>query len=361
MTMMLEKAKRSAQWVLCGLLLGTTFAFAAADLDDAGRYGYLQWLHSLDRTVEARVGAGQDEQRLLFPFSLEGWNADDAATPFRHLAISKAVTELEELWVDRERGPSPLVALSNARNYVHLSEFDSALVWFEITAKADTAGRFTRHIAREGLAAAMAAGDSLGAARRVTNTLGVSDIADRSGEAALAYRWLLVNRDARAIDLMIDKVAAADTSMTPELRFWHARALAWRERRGESLDHLQHLLTTANGRTMGLSETERSWVLVAVPDLLYLQGDVGAARELYGHLAHSSQGALAAWGNYQTAGLDMAAGRYRRAVTGFEAVCEGTRYGIWQDQACALRDLATEMERIRAEGEPYGTAAFYQR
>ncbi|RKZ14756.1 hypothetical protein DRQ50_08480 [bacterium] len=361
MTMTSEKAIRTARRLLCVLLLALAGAAMAAGLGDARRDGYLQWLHSLDQTVAVREKADLPEQRLLYPFAMPSWNSDGAVTPYRHLAIGKAVAELEELWTDREHGPASLIALSNARNYVHLSEYDSALVWYEITARADTAGRFTTEIAREGLAAAMAASDSLGTARRITNTLGSTDVAARSQEAALAYRWLLVNRDARGVDLMIKKVAAVDTLITPRLRFWHARALAWRERREDSLEQLGRLVENAGGLSLGLSETERAWVLVAMPDLYYLTGSTSTARELYRHLASSGQAELAMWGNYQTAGLDLAAGRYRRAQGGFAKVCDGHRFGTWQDQACAMRDLARELERIRSEGEPYGTAAFYQR
>ena len=359
MTMNSDLATKTLRVLACGLLLALA-ATGTGALENSERDGYLVWLHSLEQTVAARDASGVEERLLLFPFDRPAWGEGDDTTPYRHLAIGKAVTELEELWSDREHDLPPLLALANARNYMNLSEYDSALVWYEITARADTDGRFAREVARESLAAAMVAGDSLGTARRITNTLGVTDIDRRTGEAALAYRWLLVNRDARAIDLMIEKVAAADSLLTPPLRFWHARALAWRERHGESLAQLMTLVAGGNGLSYGLDESERGWVLVAIPDLLYLQGESTQARELYRHLASSSLEKLAMWGRYQVAGIDLANARYRAAVTGFTAVCEGTRFGSWQDMACDLRELAREMERIRAEGEPYGTAAFYR-
>jgi hypothetical protein len=360
MTMTTFKSTMLGGTVAVVLVLGVSVAAGATKLNRAERDGYLEWLHSLEQTVAGRQLAQQPEARLLFPLDTPSWQRAEPVTPYRHLAIGKAVAELEEFWAEHGSGPAPLVALANARNYMNLSEYDSALVWYEITARADTAGRFTREVAREALAAAVAVGDSLDAVRRVTDTLGAADLAARADEAALAYRWLLVNRDTRAIDLMIGKVAGLDSLTPPRLRYWHARALAWRERRAESLTELRMLVSEAQGMSLGLGEQERAWVLAAMPDLMYLLGDADGARELYRRLAVSTLGRVALWGRYQVAGLDLAAARYREARDGFDAVCSGRRYGIWQDQACALRDLADELERIRTEGEPYGTASFYR-
>ncbi len=359
MAMTSDKSIKSVRVLACGMMLALA-ATGAVALDTSERDGYLMWLHSLEQTAAGREAAGQEEQRLLFPFDRPAWGEGDETTPYRHLAISKAVVELEELWTDRRHGPAPLVALANARNYMNLSEYDSALVWYEITARADSAGRFVRDVARESLAAAMAAGDSLGTARRITNTLGATDIDRRTSEAVLAYRWLLVHRDARVLDLLIDKVTAADGLLDPPLRFWHARAMAWRGRHAESLDQLMDLVAGSNGRSFGLGEDERAWVLTAIPELLFLDGKTASARELYRHLAASSLQELAMWGRFQLAGLDLASARYRSAEEGFTAVCEGIRFGSWHDRACDLKDLVRQMVRIRAEGEAYGTAAFYR-
>jgi hypothetical protein len=361
--MMLHRAPRSAAAPLavfaCLILLTGIAEGASPRLDRAERTGYLQWLHSLERSVAAREAAGAEEQRLLYPFDQPAQDGF-APRPFRHLAISKAVLELEAIWSDRDSHPSPLAALANARNYVHLSEYDSALVWYEITDRADRQGRFRDDVARESLAAALAAGDSLAAARGLTNTLGAAELADRSGEVVVAYRWLLTNRDARSLDHLIRKVAAKDSLLTPRLRFWHARALAWRERHAEALDQLRQLVA-AGALSQGLEESERAWVLTEVPDLYLMLDDTAAAADLYGILAGSELGELALWGTYQLAGTALMTGDYAAAAAGYRRVCEAERHGPWQDRACATVGLAENLARLRKEGEPYGAAAFYAR
>lgn len=343
-------------------LLAAAGGGARAGLDTPAGDGYRIWLHSLERTVAGREAAGRPESPILFPFDTPSWQGSAGVPAFRHLAISKAVAELEEIWQDRAagQGPPALVALANARNYLHLSEYDSALVWYAAAAAKDTAGRFAEDIARETLAAAVAAGDSLAAARAVTNTLGLGGLDGRDGEVVLAYRWLLVNRDARAVDHLIAKVAAGDSALDGRVRYWHAYALAWRGRHGESLAHLERLVGDG-GLSHGLDEDERAWVLTAIPDLMHLEGDEDGARWLYRLLAGSSLPRLQLWAVYQIAGLDLAAARYAEAAAAYESLCAGPRLGTWQDQACALKDVARQLERIRAEGESYGTAAFFDR
>lgn len=345
--------------ILAVLLIAGVAAGDSPRLDSAERTGYLQWLHSLERTVAAREAGGAVEQRRLFPFDQPYWNADDPQ-PYRHLAISKAVLELEDMWSEREHHPSPLAALANARNYVHLSEYDSALVWYEITSRADTEGHLRDDVTRESLAAALAAGDSLAAVRGLTNTLGAPAIARRADEVVTAYRWLLTNRDARSLDHLIRKVAAEDSLLTPRLRFWHARALSWRERPDLCLEQLR-ILVAGGALSHGLDESERTWVVTKLPDLYLVQGDLTAASELYGILAGSSLENIALWGTYQVAGTSLMNADYAAAAAGYRRVCEAERLGAWQDQACANAVLAEKLERLREEGEPYGAAAFYDK
>ena len=342
-------------------LLAAVGSGARAGLDLQAADGYLLWLHSLERTVAGREAAGQPERNLLYPFDTPAWQTGTGSPAFRHLAISKAVTELEQVWQDREagQGPPALVALANARNYLHLSEYDSALVWYAAAAAKDSADQFADAIARESLAAAAAAGDSAATVRALTNTLGLSSLDERDGEVILAYRWLLTMRDTRSVDHLIAKIDD-DGPLDGRVRYWHAYALAWRGRHAECLANLQTLVGDG-GLSHGLSETERTWVLTAIPDQMYLDGDDNGARWLYRLLQGSSLPGLQLWGTYQVAGLDLASARYTEAVAGYESVCEATRLATWQDQACALREVARELERIRGEGEQYGTAAFFDR
>ena len=328
-------------------------------LDSAEADGYLQWLHSLEQTVAGRKAADQQESNLLYPFDVPGW-MPDKVRPYRHLAISKAVTDLEGEFSaeDRRRNLSALIALSTARNYVNLSEYDSALVWFDIAAQRDSSGNFRREIGREQLAAAAAAADSAEVAQLLTNTLGTPELVGREAELILAYRWLLAENDGLGVDLLIKKVDSQQAVLSDRLRFWHAYALNWRVERRASLDHLRKLIRSG-GLSRDLSEGQRAWVLLAIPDLLFLQGNTAAAADLYRSLVDSQIDELRVWGRYQVANIDFLAGRYLRASQGFKEVCDATRLGSWQDQACAMADVAGEMERIRAEGEAYGAAVFY--
>jgi len=343
------------------MLLAVPRGEARAELDAGAGAAYRRWLGGLERTVAERADADLPGQRRLFPFDTPAGQADADGPAFRHLVIAKAVAELEETWRDRQGGDGPpaLVALANARNYMHLSEYDSALVWYGVADGRDTAHRFRDEIARETLAAAAAAGDSLALARALTNTLGLSSLAGRDREVVLAYRCLLAARDDRAVDLLNGKVAAEDTLLDPRVHYWEAYALAWRGRRAESLAVLTTLLRS--GRGDGLDEAARTWVLTAVPDLMFLEGDAAGARPLYGLLAASDVPALRLWGAYQAAGLDLADARYDAAAAGFDGVCHGAHEGAWQDRARALRDVAVRLRDLRKEGEKHGTAAFYDR
>ena len=364
---MLKNVRQNCKYTQLSCRLGSVVAILVALLALGARGeltpkvadGYLQWLHSLEQTVTGREAADQPESNLLFPYDRPGWLTEDVK-PYRHLAISKAVTQLEGDWARRDQAGAytALMALVNARNYVNLSEYDSALVWFDAAAAVDTAGNFRREIGRERLATAIALDDSTLVATLLTNTLGASELIGREGELILAYRWLLAEMDAEGVDLLIRKVESQQAVLSDRLRFWHAYALNWRQKRAESLDHLLKLVQSG-GLSRDLTEGQRAWVLWAIPDQLFLAGDTATAADLYRVLSRSSIAELRLWGLYQTANLDLLAGRYQRAAKGFSDVCDAERTGSWQDQACAMADVAEEMERIRAEGEAYGTAAYY--
>ncbi len=344
----------------CGLFAagsacGETSGMSAAEAD-----GYLQWMHSLEEAVAAREAADLPEANLLFPFDLPAWDLDNPR-PYRHLSISKAVSELEATWNNRGNGnlQSTLMALANARNYVNLSEYDSALVWYNLAAQIDSSGSFTHEIAREGLACAASADDSLAMAQLLTNTLGASELAGRQDELVLAYRWLLTEQDSDTLAHLVQKTGSHPDAFNNRVRFWHAYALNWLGRTAESLVQLRELVLSG-GLSAGLTEGQRGWVLTALPDGFFLGGDSRTARELYGVLKECRVLKLRLWGQYQLAGLDFIATRYLSAANGFQQVCEGTRFGSWQDQACAMAPIAQELERIKAGGEPYGLANYYR-
>ena len=332
-----------------------------AGLTAAESDGYLQWLHSLETAVTARLEADMPEANLLFPFDQPAWDLDDPR-PYRHLSISKAVTSLEAEWNNRGNGriKSTLIALANARNYVNLSEYDSALVWYSLAAQLDSSGSFRHEIAREGLACAASAKDSLGMAQLMTNTLGASELMGRQDELTLAYRWLLAEKDAESLAHLVQKVEAHPAVLEARLQFWHTYALSWLGRQDESLDHLRQLVRTG-GLSHDLTESQRAWVLVAIADTYFLLGETPMAQDLYRTLSSSRMLELKLWGKYQLAGLAFIDNNYLGAGKGFTEVCEGTRLGAWQDHACAMVEIARELERIKAEGEPYGVANYYER
>jgi len=346
---------------ICGLLGAQLVSGAPASLSQVESDGYLMWLHSLEKAVEARQTTDLPEANLLFPFDQAVWDLADPR-PYRHLSISKAVTELEAQWNNRGNGniDSALMALANARNYVNLSEYDSALVWYGTAAKLDSSGSFLHEIAREGLACAISAKDSLAVAQLTTNVLGASDLTGRQPELILVYRQLLIGRDAESLDILNQKLESHPELFVPRLRFWHAYALNWLGETERCLDHLRVLLATG-GRSHDLTEKQRGWVLRCAADDFFLLGGNTEARRLYKSLASCGVLELKMWGKYQVAGLELIENNFLRAGNGFQQVCEGTRFGAWQDEACALVEITRNLQVIKEKGERYGVANYYQK
>ncbi len=344
---------------ICASLAICSSVALAAGLNNQESDGYLQWMHSLEVVMKSRGTSGLAEGNLLYPFDVPGWQGDETR-PYRHLSISKAINELEKQWLLRgeSRTKSTLVALANARNYVNLSEYDSATVWFNKAAALDTDKNFFREIGKERLATATADRDSLAILSAISNTLGLSSITGHESQYILALRWLLIQRDAETLDLIIQKIQAEGSNLPDRLRFWLAYSLAWRNDNTGSLEHLR-ILINSGGLSRDLTERQRSWVLLAIPDFLFLAGDHTSSRSLYEVLANSQVPELSTWGSYQVANLDLLSGRYLRASEGFKRVCESKRLGSWQDQACEMAKVASEIERIKSKGEPYGAGSFY--
>ena len=344
----------------CTILLSSQPACVFAEpLSNTESDGYLQWMHSLEKIMENRKESGLEEGNLLFPYDKPGWEGEETR-PYRHLSISKAVNELEREWLLRgeKKTESSLIALANARNYVNLSEYDSALVWFDTAAKLDVSKNFMREISRERLATAAANRDSLTMLTCITNTVGQSAVTGYESEYILALRWLLIHKDPETIDLVLKKIESEDTVLSDRLRYWVAYSLAWRENRTAAMTHLR-VLIGSGGLSRDLTETQRSWVLFSIPDFFFLNGDNASAMELYKLLVNSPLPELSTWGRFQIANMDFLAGRYLRASEGFQRVCDAQRLGSWQDQSCEMVKVAKEIERIKSEGEPYGAGSFY--
>lgn len=329
-----------------------------APLTDAEREDWLQWLHSLEQSVDGRTATGGEEANPLFPLDQPAWDGAPAR-PYRHLAIAKAVSEVEAgAGSEREAvARSPLLALSTARNYLHLSEYDGALTWYRETIALDRQGNFRRETSREMLIAAICADDSVAARQAVESTVAAPELAGREAEVVLAVRWLLEERDSVTLEALLERTGDA---VDPRLVFWRSYAFSWLGQREQCLATLRTLLPLG-GLSRGLNERERSWVLTAIPDLFLLLGRPEAAAGLYERLAGSSLPQLKIWGQLQSAGLAFMDQRYATAAAGFRGVCEADGQGTWGPHACAMADLADQLNNLLAEGERYGAAAQYRR
>ncbi|MBM4130958.1 hypothetical protein FJ250_08010, partial [bacterium] len=240
---------------------------------------WTRWFDALEQSADL-VGPH------LYP--LDGPAEPPAARPYRHLAIAKAVTELERARDEaggagksragdhhedaRGAADSPLLALANARNYLHLSEYDLALDWYARTGALDRDGHFRRETGREALAAAICARDTVAAGKALANVMTASDLAGREAEFVLAMRWLLGRKDATTLSWFVDRAAAPEFAADVRVGFWRAYSLSWLERRGEALSELDRLLALG-GRESVLGARERGWVLTAWTDLTLLGGD----------------------------------------------------------------------------------------
>lgn len=343
--------------VLATLLPGFS---PAQGLNQTEGEGYVQWLHSLEQGNAGRVATDRAEANLLYPFGLPAW-AEIEPRPYRHLSICKALMVLEEQYQDKaiDQVSSVLVALANARNYANLTEFDLALRWYALAANLDRDGEFRREIRVETMATAAAASDSATMAGLLRGALIAADPSAHAEELVLGARWALSRDDAPVLDALQTAMAAVDSAAaSPQLLFWRAYVRTLRGDHAASLQDLR-LLIQFGGLSLDLCESQRAWVLTTLADGFFLAGDVQQAGDLYRILAASAIPELKVWGACQLAGLDFLAGRFLEAAQGYTQACEADRLGAWQDQACAMAVVAKELQRIRTEGEPYGTAQFF--
>ncbi len=369
----------------------------AAPVDSAALGGgWDLWLAALEAGAGEANSGGQKAGGTGLLYPLDSNPVPGAgAQPYRHLAIAKAVSQLEEKAGTAEpqghgaghaqaaatghapesatghgeahdeatpenRAGSPLLALANARNYLNLSEYDKALEWYAHAAARDVGGDFRRETGREKLAAAICARDTVAAGLAVATTLQATDLVGREAEVVLAFRWLLNRRDTASLGWLVDRTATPEMAADARVSFWRAYALSALDRRPECLAQLGSLLALGgNGRV--LNERERCWALTATADLLLLQGSTPAAEALYLRLSRSTVPALRQWGQLQAAGLAFVGHRYTEAGAGYREICQNDKQGVWGPHACAMADIAARLDRLMAEGERYGADAHFRR
>ena len=353
----------STYGLMVGLLLMVGAGPASAQaLTDAERDGYLVWLHSLETTMAAREANDQPEVRVLFPAGVLAATGQvpSATSDLRQVALALGELEAKPRLLQEPSRRTTLHALNRARNYAHLAEYDSALIWYDAAARRDSTGEYTAAVGLETLIAAVAEGDSVRVVRQFLSAFGSGDLAGRRTEIELTYRFLVARADTTNLELVVREMAVRPVLLHGRLAYWQAFSLAWLGRWDASLEQLRGLLI-GGGLSQGLAEDQRTWVLVAVPDLLLLTGHTDLAATLYQALAASSIETAASWAICQTAALDFLAGRFLTAGTAFERICEGSMGGTWRAYACSMAELSDEMERLRFEGEPHGVAVYYQR
>jgi len=329
---------------------------AASRLTLEQRDGYRVWLHSLETTVQARDLESTD----LFPFGALDFGA--FADSLSLLAVARELGDLESRprLLQEPSMKTPLHAITRARNHRHIAELDTALAWYDEAARRDTAGAFARELGPEMMMAAVAAGDSVRVSNGLRRALADRDLDSRRAEIALAYRFIIARGDTSSADALASSLAPHGDVLHGSLGFWQAFSLSWRGHRESSLDLLL-ALTAADGHSLGLSEAQRAWVLVAIPDILVVTGHTAEAASLYGALGASNLDGAAEWARCQAAVIDFLAGRFLEAGTAFEQLCGQKDSFAWRAYACGMSELSDEMERLRNEGMDNGAASHYQR
>jgi hypothetical protein len=332
----------------------------AANLTDAEINGYLIWLHALEETIAARLATGRPEPRGLFPYHHESLAGTWQETL---LDVAHALEELEARprLLQEPPGRPPLPALNRARNLAHLAAHDSALVWYLAAARRDSTGEALGDIGEEIMAAAVAAGEAAVVRQRLQRILGAGGPHDETQvrEVELACRFQIARGDTAGLTDLVAQLARQPAWRQSSLGYWEAFSLSWLGRWSESLAVLRGLLT-GDGRAFGLDESERAWVLMAVPDQLLLLGDHQIAHGLYRALGASTVPEASAWAACQAAALDLLAGDFLRAGAAFERLCRRSDNSHWRRYACDMARLSDELERLRSEGRPHGIAGLYQ-
>jgi hypothetical protein len=351
----------------CGLLLALALGMGAiptvsggAEFTEQQQQAYLIWLHSLEAELATREASGMPETLPLYP---DAGREQQRVTDEDLLEVARALTELESKprLLQEPPGRSPLHALNRARSHAHVAAHDSALVWYVEAVQRDTTGERTGDIGPEIMAAAIAAGDGELVRQRLHAALGsvgpsgpIAEI-----EVELACRFLLARADTVGLQSLVFTLGQHPHLRVGRLAYWQAFVRSWLGHWPQSFAMLTGLLG-GDGRTHGLDTAQRAWVLTAIPDQLLLLGDRETAHGLYRALAASSIPEAATWAACQVAALDFLDGRYLAAGNAFEQLCSRADNTTWRRYACDMARLSDELERLRSEGAPHGTAAIYQ-
>ncbi len=336
---------------------------ASADrLTDDQRDGYRVWLHSLETTVRARLERGDPETGPLYPFGLVAEGTVAVADTMSLLNVARALEELEARprILQEPSHKTALHAITRARNYRNIAEYDTALAWYEEALRRDQDGAFGRELLPETMAVAAAAGDSSTVSRILTEVFAADDPAVQATELRLGHRFFIARGDTAEVDRLIGHLDAHAADLPADLSYWHAFALSWRGSWARSLA-VQLDLVSVDGQSLGLSEGQRTWVLVAIADHLVLTGHNAEAAPLYRALAASNLPGAGEWARCQVAVLDFLDGRYLEAGTALADLCGQRQSFPWRAYACGMSQLSDEMQRLRNEGIEHGAASHYQR
>jgi hypothetical protein len=357
-----EGERMSAGWtrqtmatlaVLLLLLVVHGPAAQAESLSDDEFSGYLTWLRSLlghGAVLAESAGAAR-----LYPYDLAGDDPGPATSPATDplIVASRSLIDLEHdlRKASVRRRLSAQDALTAARLYGQAAEYDSALGWYGRAEALDAPGSLRPQIIRESLIAAVALGDSATVARRVLGSL-----AGEPGETEIvvALRYLIAHGD----DAGLGRLVAATAPRTPQsqlLTVWLAYAHSTLGDWPACLAGLRALL--AQGEPAAeLSAPLRAWVLVAVPDMLFLAGDHEGAVSLYRALSASEIPGVAVWARLQVANLDLLGGRYADAGAGFTTLCADEAAEPWRAFACEMAKHNENLTRFGAEAKADGIA-----
>lgn len=307
---------------------------------------------ALDYPADPSVDDGHADHHGKHP-AAAGHGGAPAAGADPLVQSSRGLIELEHAW-SRPRDRQAITAdeaLRAARLYGSVAEYDSALVWYQHAEALDAMGLLRPAIGREALAMAVAGGDSNQVARQLWRQLvGTPDDA----AAVIGLRYLIVHRDDDALRRLAD-AAAAGGSHDPSLTVWLAYARRTLGDWPACLLGLRSLLA-AGAPADGIDGRLRAWVLVTVPDLLFLTGDHEGAAALYRALAASKIAGVATWATLQGASLDLLAGRHAAAHTTFAALCADPQTAPWQEFACEMARHSEQFTRFGVEAVADGTS-----